>query len=59
MWGEGCAVLRDDCVGIGCTLSEGDWPFVPPVHDSCRLAKTSFSLCGGMIGIGYDLLGTA
>ena len=51
------AIVRDDCVGIGCILSEGDWPFVPPVQDSCRLSKTSFSFCGGMTGICHDLLG--
>ena len=57
--GEGFAVPRVGYLRIGCTLSQGVWPFVPLFQDSCRLAKMSFSFCGGMNGNFRDLLGIA
>ena len=57
--GEGYEVLLVVPLRIGCVLSLGGGPFVQPFQDSCRLARASFSFCGGMIGNCPDLLGIA
>jgi len=43
-------VLLAVSLRIGCILSLGGGPFVQPFEDRCRLARASFSFCGGMIG---------